>query len=69
MTRGRYPKVYHPHSQAEARCIDCNHRWWVSAGEVNRGDMPTCPKCASFGVATGKARMVNAKTLEASDDE
>jgi hypothetical protein len=42
----------------EAKCVGCSHRWWVKSGDVNSGDMPTCPKCWNIGVATGRAMKI-----------
>lgn len=45
-----------PPVRVTVRCVECGHTWTVGAGEVAPGYMPTCPKCMSFGVATGAKR-------------
>lgn len=39
--------------KVEVRCVDCKHVWLTSG--CAEDSMPVCPKCMSFGVATGKA--------------
>lgn len=28
-----------------AKCVGCGHKEKIKAGEISKGEMPTCPKC------------------------
>lgn len=45
--------------EVKAKCVSCGHVFPVKAGEVKPGDMPTCPKCYSFGVAVSASAEVS----------
>ena len=34
-----------------AKCIACNNKREIQAGEVEKGDMPFCEKCGSMMIA------------------
>lgn len=42
--------------EAEAKCVNCGHKWWLGPGGVEPDDMPVCPECHGVGVSTGRAR-------------